>query len=92
MGWHNSQRVRVARRGQKKEKREAAARDALADAAASLQQSPRPAPGRPPRAGMPTKEPTQARTVSVTSATPGRQTCWNLACCMQVWLWALGKF
>ena len=57
---YRSQRVRMARRGQKKEKREAAARDALADAAASLQQSPRPAPGRPPRAGMPTKEPTQA--------------------------------
>lgn len=38
--------MRAAKRGAKREKREAAARDALAEAQANLQLSPRPAAGR----------------------------------------------
>ncbi len=40
------QKLRAAKRGAKREKREAAARDALAEARAFLQTSPRPTAGR----------------------------------------------
>jgi hypothetical protein len=40
------QKVRAAKRGAKREKREAAARDALKEAQAVLQMSPRPSAGR----------------------------------------------
>jgi hypothetical protein len=55
--------VREARKGQKKDRRDALARDAAAEAAASLQAAPRPAAGRAGGPGEPGGAQQQARTL-----------------------------